>query len=580
MLGNYYYILILLLISLFLNLGIYPLFLEEPRRAVVALEMTLSGNYIVPTIMGELYFAKPPLFNWILIGSSKLFGSFSELSVRVPTVISLILIGIFNFLFLKKFVNREIAFFSSLIFITSGTIFYYFSLLGEIDIFYSLIVYLCIISVIYFFMRDDIAKLYIFSFLFAGFGFLTKGFPSVVFLYGTLVLVILTGKKYKYFFSKYHLLGLFIFVLIVGTYFYLYNLYHPIIDYLQFLWSESSGRTVIGENKTIKLLTHIFVFPFKTLIALIPWSILIIFLFRKNVFTEISSNKILKISLIVFLGNYFVYWISPGANQRYVYMLYPFFILILTYFYFKYKDNDVIKSKIFNIFAVIVIFLFGLISTVLPFFIKDSANFSGNFAVFYFIFISGLFFVYFFWLFIFFIPNLSDNSRRYNWIISIVLTILFLILVWITFNIPVLWVICAVFTLILIILLLASFKSNMKIIHLILALILFRILFDLVYLPIKSKSGDSYREKLNGIKVAEIVSVFQDSTLFYYGKEKLPHGLLFYIEKTQNKIVKRKLELNKKDIFLTKPEYLKGIKFQKLFEFKIKKDKYFLVRII
>ncbi len=580
MLGNYYYILILLLISLFLNLGIYPLFLEEPRRAVVALEMTLSHNYIVPTIMGELYFAKPPLFNWILILSSKLFCSFSEFSVRFPTVISLVLIGIFNFLFLKKYTNQEVAFFSSLIFITSGTIFYYFSLLGEIDIFYSLIVYLCIISVIFFFTKDDLLKLYLFSFAFAGFGFLTKGFPSVVFLYGTLILVFFIGKKYKYFFSKYHLLGIFIFSLIVGTYFYLYNLYHPLIDYLQFLWSESSGRTVVGENKSSALLTHLFVFPLKTLIALIPWSILIIFTFRKNFFKEVFSNNILKIALIVFLGNYFVYWISPGANQRYIYMLYPFLILIFSYFYFRYKDYDTIKTKIFNVFVLILILFFDIVSIALPFLIKSLKNPCFTSISFYTLLILGIVFLALFWFFVYFSPNSLNNSKYKNTIIAILSALILISFIFLIFKIPMVWLISLFFTLIFSGLLYTAFKSELKVVYLILGLIIFRIMFDLVYLPVKSKSGDSYKEKMDGEKVVSIVKTcYPEAKLFYYGEDKLPHGLLFYIEKTKKEIIKRNLKLNKKDVFLSKPEYLKGLKIKKLFSFKVKKVEYVLFKL-
>ena len=297
----------------------------------------------------------------------------------------------------------------------------------------------------------------------------------------------------------------------------MYNQYHSLIDYLQFLWSESSGRTVVGENKSTALLTHLFVFPLKTLIALIPWSILIIFIFRKNFFQEIFSNNILKIALIVFLGNYFVYWISPGANQRYVYMLYPFLILVFSHFYFKYKDYDEIKTKIFNIFILILILIFDIVSIGLPFLVKQLS---------------------------------------YSVIISIIFTLIFSVLLYCTF------------------------KSKLKIVYLILALITFRIMFDLVYLPIKSKSGDSYREKTNGIKVSQIVQTCNPkANLYYYGKDKLPHGLLFYLEREQKKIIKRKLKLNKKDIFLSKPEYLKGIKFKELYSFEVKKNKYILFKL-
>ncbi len=575
MLGNYYYILILLIFSLFLNLGIFPLFLEEPRRAVVALEMTLSGNYIVPTIMGELYFAKPPLFNWILILSSKLIGSFSEFAVRLPTVISLILIGIFNYLFIQKYFNKEVAFFSSLIFMTSGTIYYYFSILGEIDIFYSLIIYLCIISVIFFFTKNQLNYLYIFSFSFAGFGFLTKGFPSIVFLYGTLFFVFLIGKRFKNFFSIYHILGIFIFSLIVGFYFYFYNYYHPILDYLQFLWSESSSRTVVEENKITSLAKHMFVFPLKTLIALLPWSFLILFLFRKNTLNEIFSNNFLKIALVVFLGNYFVYWISPGANQRYIYMLYPFFIVIFIYFYFKYKNQDRVKEKFFNIFVLFIILVFDFISLGLPFLIKtlpDVWTVSVGFKIL--VWIIGIIIA----LFIVLNKISVESGKIYNATLLCLGFLSIVILGALVYVIPVIWIISIFFSALFFILLIAGFKSEIKIVYLLISLIMFRILFDLVYFPVKSKSGDSYKEKINGVKVAEIANL-QNTELFYYGDDKLPHGLLFYIERERHKILKRNLKIEKNYLYLSKAEYIKNYNIEKLFTFEIKKEKYVLFKV-
>ena len=61
-------------VALFLNLGLEPLHFEEPRRAIVALEMELTGNWWVPKINGEYYYNKPPVYNWLLIGLYKVFG--------------------------------------------------------------------------------------------------------------------------------------------------------------------------------------------------------------------------------------------------------------------------------------------------------------------------------------------------------------------------------------------------------------------------------------------------------------------------------------------------------------------------
>lgn len=68
--NNIVYIIIftLLIPALFINLGKMPLSSDEPTRSVVALEMNLSGNYVTPTINGDYYYNKPPLYNWILAG--------------------------------------------------------------------------------------------------------------------------------------------------------------------------------------------------------------------------------------------------------------------------------------------------------------------------------------------------------------------------------------------------------------------------------------------------------------------------------------------------------------------------------
>ena len=65
---------------------------EEPRRALIAEDMKQSGNYIVPRYMEEIYVAKPPLYNWLVIAVSLPFGEISELSIRLTSFICLLLL--------------------------------------------------------------------------------------------------------------------------------------------------------------------------------------------------------------------------------------------------------------------------------------------------------------------------------------------------------------------------------------------------------------------------------------------------------------------------------------------------------
>jgi len=57
---------------------------NEGQRAAPPAEMLRSGNYIVPTINGEVYLAKPPLLYWIIAPVYRLTGGPSEWGARLP----------------------------------------------------------------------------------------------------------------------------------------------------------------------------------------------------------------------------------------------------------------------------------------------------------------------------------------------------------------------------------------------------------------------------------------------------------------------------------------------------------------
>jgi len=72
----------------FYGLGHFPLLgPDEPRYAQVAREMFIRGDLISPTLGGHLWFEKPALLYWMMIGSFKLFGV-SEWAARLPAAVA------------------------------------------------------------------------------------------------------------------------------------------------------------------------------------------------------------------------------------------------------------------------------------------------------------------------------------------------------------------------------------------------------------------------------------------------------------------------------------------------------------
>ncbi|MDP3088573.1 MAG: glycosyltransferase family 39 protein [Methylotenera sp.] len=59
--------------------------LNEGRRALAIKEMFESGNWLLPTLNGELYLTKPPLLYWISLCFSGLVGVVNEWTLRLPS---------------------------------------------------------------------------------------------------------------------------------------------------------------------------------------------------------------------------------------------------------------------------------------------------------------------------------------------------------------------------------------------------------------------------------------------------------------------------------------------------------------
>src|SRR3954467_11680439 len=75
-------------------LGSFEIKGEEGRRILPAIAMLESGNYLVPQVGSDTYFSKPPLVNWLVAASFKMFGVRSEWTARLPSVLSVLAVAV------------------------------------------------------------------------------------------------------------------------------------------------------------------------------------------------------------------------------------------------------------------------------------------------------------------------------------------------------------------------------------------------------------------------------------------------------------------------------------------------------
>jgi len=325
---------LLLVVGHFLNLGVQPLYLEEPRRVIISMEMVANGNLIVPTLLGELYYNKPPVYNWLLIGSASLFGGWSEFALRLPTVISLLLWCSLVYVVGRSQFGQRFGWYSALCLACCGAFLYYFSLLAEIDLFYSLITWTSLAGIYFFTRRQRWWALFLTVYVAAAIGFLTKGLPSIAFAGISLVIWLVWTQRWRKLFSWAHLVGGLFFLGIVGGYYWWYGQYEDPTPFLTRLWSETSDRTLSEGSGSLSFLTHLVTFPINLWANLLPvGGLFVVFAFRQKNWQDFRQNDFLVFCGVIFVANVLVYWLTPAERLRYVYMLFPFLIYALVWFW-------------------------------------------------------------------------------------------------------------------------------------------------------------------------------------------------------------------------------------------------------
>ncbi len=87
---------------------------DEGRYAQIPREMLTSGAWIVPTLQGEPYLDKPPLFYWLVMLSYSLFG-FNEGAARLIPAMAMHAVVLVTYVLGRRMVGQHSAFWGSLL---------------------------------------------------------------------------------------------------------------------------------------------------------------------------------------------------------------------------------------------------------------------------------------------------------------------------------------------------------------------------------------------------------------------------------------------------------------------------------
>ncbi|MCB0739072.1 MAG: hypothetical protein KDC92_16300, partial [Bacteroidetes bacterium] len=85
--------------------------------------------------------------------------------------------------------------------------------------------------------------------------------------------------------------------------------------------NESANR---ASSTFVDMLKHWALYPADTLKNLMPWGIFLLHLRKRHL-----QDQRLRLIAILFIANYLLYWIAPGARGRYVYPLFPLIAVLI-----------------------------------------------------------------------------------------------------------------------------------------------------------------------------------------------------------------------------------------------------------
>jgi len=329
-----------------INLGMMPLIADEGIRATVSLEMLISGNWLEPTTWGEPYYYKTPLYNWIVAAFFYLFGS-SEFVFRLPSVLALFGLGLSVFVIARESLGKKFAAYAAFAFVLSGRILTRDSMLGHIDLFFSLVTFWQIYSIYFLIKKKDLLKFFVLSYGLMALGVLMKGFPSILFQVLSLAIIVIESRSIKPLLRWQHLLGILLGIVLVAAYFIPFALQGDEQAYLDRLMRQSSEPTLFKKH-FMELFIQLFKFPFEQLLHLFPTSIFLIILSKKGTLKAIWQNQFLRFTFWAFVLNVIPYYLSPGYYPRYLFMLYPLLFIIAFYLIGKTELNSF--NKVFSFF--------------------------------------------------------------------------------------------------------------------------------------------------------------------------------------------------------------------------------------
>ena len=283
---------------------------EEGRRILPAIGMLQTGNYIVPEVGGNPYFQKPPLVNWLVAASFRIFGVRNEWTARLPSAVIVLAVAVAFVTVARASLGPGGSIIAALIWMTNIGIIEKGRLI-EIE---ALYVSLCGLAIIFWlsFLGKSPWLIWVPASIFLGLGLLAKGPTHLIFFYAIVFAVLWQTKEWRLLIHPAHFAGLAIMLGIFAAWAIPF-LHSTTTHVAAAKWSNQfTGRLQGIDFKFVSWIQNI---P-RGLIYFVPWVLLFPFV-RFSKFRDYAEQRLARGLAWGIAAPFLALNLVPGALPRY-----------------------------------------------------------------------------------------------------------------------------------------------------------------------------------------------------------------------------------------------------------------------
>jgi 4-amino-4-deoxy-L-arabinose transferase-like glycosyltransferase len=296
-----------------LNLGSAELRSEEGHRVMPAVQMLETGKYLVPYVGTEPYLRKPPLVNWIVAGSFKLFGVRNEWAARFPSALLILSVAITLATFGRVVLGPFGSTMAALCWLTNLGLMEKGRMIEIEALYVSLFAFAFIFWLVSFERNWSPWVTFIVPWIFLGLGLLAKGLLHIVFFYVAVCAVLCARHRLRDLRYPAHLVG----ILLMLTIFLVWAIpcFHAVYTHSPHrVWLHEIAVAFHGEKDRSENWSLNFPRGFA---YFLPWILLVPFI-RPSKIADLAQREIVRALAWSITLPFVVVLLIPGTLPRYV----------------------------------------------------------------------------------------------------------------------------------------------------------------------------------------------------------------------------------------------------------------------